>query len=303
MAEWMWRRAFFWILLTTMTVVVLLVNNYPGALHYKVNYRVVLPASVPAVELDQLADHPAETVLMSKPVSLTEKFGSIFTGSVSKYPAHASRESAIYKPVPKLFGSSTQANFIVQENFTLPFPYATLPVDKLFQQQWMKDLMLILSDIPRHSATISVVCSDLTYKEMLLNWLIQAKIQAKPPLEYVIVLSLSKQLCELLLERSLQCVYISDEIFNDLKVRAHGAFAKLLVIRTTVIRLMNHWGYDVANYDSDAMVLKNPEQLFLQHKDSHIVASFGRIPSHYRDKWGATWCGGMFMMRSSQYTG
>ena len=70
------------------------------------------------------------------------------------------------------------------------------------------------------------------------------------------------------------------------------------------MRLLNHWGYDAANYDSDAIILKNPEVLFYEEfSDSHLVASRGRFPDSANEKFGLTMCAGMFMIKSSPETG
>ena len=73
--------------------------------------------------------------------TLRVRVHQIRSESAAEYAAHASIQSVIYKSEPpKLSGLSTQANFIVQEYVTLPFPYAALPVNKLFHQQQHTEL-------------------------------------------------------------------------------------------------------------------------------------------------------------------
>ena len=196
--------------------------------------------------------------------------------------------------------------FHIDQPFSLPVPFATLPISILLQQQWVKDLQRILANTPK-SQRISVVSSDFRYRDVLLNWLVAAKTKLYPPLADVIVFSLDAAVCELLNKQSINCVYAAMEsFFTKFEVIANlkgVVFTEILVLRITAIRLMNHWGYDVANYDTDAIILKNPESLYSKYKDSDMVASYGTFPFELKDKWGATMCGGVFMVRSTPRSG
>ena len=79
----------------------------------------------------------------------------------------------------------------------------------------------------------------------------------------VLVLSLDNLLCELLCNRTLPvaCLSVSaDSIFsNELQL---GMWLKRLMVRAVLLRVLNYWGYDVASYDSDAVLLKNPQVLY-----------------------------------------
>ena len=37
------------------------------------------------------------------------------------------------------------------------------------------------------------------------------------------------------------------------------------------------WGYDVVQYDADALILRNPSELFERHPDSDILASLAGL--------------------------
>lgn len=201
-------------------------------------------------------------------------------------------------------GSQT---FPIHQPCSLPVPFATLPLASLLQQQWIKDLQEILTHIPRNR-TVSVVTSNYKYREVLLNWLISAKTRLKPPLSSVIALSLDKETCSLLKKSNIPCVFAPTDAFftkhEDIAVLEGGAtFTEILVLRVTAIRLMNHWGYNVANYDTDAVILRNPDSLYSKYKDSDMVASYGIFPFELKEKWGATMCGGVFMIRSTPHSG
>ena len=184
---------------------------------------------------------------------------------------------------------------------SLPFPSNTIPAVKLLQQQWVADLQHILSEIPLESPPIHVVAGNYAYRDLLLNWLIMAKVKVTPPLSNVIVLSIDKALCDLLNKRNITCLFVDRKA--NLKGNFRQNFRSILVLRLTVIRLLNYWGYDAANIDADALVLKNPEPLYEEYKESDMVAGRGTYPSPLGRVWGATICGGTVMIRSTPNTG
>ena len=184
---------------------------------------------------------------------------------------------------------------------TLPFPSNTIPAVKLLRQQWVDDLRHILSEIPLESPPIHVVAGNYAYRELLLNWLILAKVKVTPPLSNVIVLSIDKALCNLLSKRNTRCLFVDRKGY--LKENIRQSFRLILILRLTVIRLLNYWGYDAANIDADAIILKNPEPLYEEYKESDMVAGRGTYPFPLGRVWGATICGGTVMIRSTPNTG
>ena len=66
---------------------------------------------------------------------------------------------------------------------------------------------------------------------------------------------------------------------------------------------MNHWDYDVVMYDSDAVVLKNPQPLFDASPDVELIGSAGKGPESIGRVWGRTICTGVLLMRSSPALG
>ena len=131
--------------------------------------------------------------------------------------------------------------------------------------------------------------------------------QAHPPLTHVIVFSIDKQLCELMKQRGINCIFVAPNALLTQTAIANltrpVAFREIMVLRLTAMRLMNHWGYDTANYDTDAIVLKSPESLYLRYSNSHLIGSHGGFPRELGRKWGTTVCCGLFMTKSSPYTG
>ena len=204
-----------------------------------------------------------------------------------------------------LFDGSTNT-LSIDESLTLPVPFATLPLKQLLQQQWVADLRQILKQISPGLAPVSIVTADYKFREVLLNWLVAAKTQASPPLTHVIVFSLDQALCELLNQRRIHCVFVAPSKYLTSKAIAsltkHIVFSEVMVLRLTAMRLINYWGYDAANYDTDAIILKNPESLYLRRADSHLIGSYGHHPGELSRAWGTTVCCGLFMIRSSPHT-
>ena len=194
-------------------------------------------------------------------------------------------------------GSSNSAMSLL----TLPFPSNTFSAMKLLQQQWVDDLRHILSEIPLESPPVHIVAGNYAYRELVLNWLITAKIKVTPPLSNIIVLSIDKALCNLLNKSNIKCLFVDRKAYLTEKIRQD--FRSILILRLTVIRLLNYWGYDAANIDADAIMLKNPEPLYERYKESDMVAGRGTYPSPLGREWGATICGGTFMIRSTPNTG
>ena len=109
-----------------------------------------------------------------------------------------------------------------------------------------------------------------------MSWLITAKVRAIPPLTNIIVVSIDSLLCQLLNKRNVTFLTVN---WKDYLTSNLGpAFGLILVLRLTVIRLLNYWGYDAANLDTDALILKNPESLYQECSDSDMVAGRGTYP-------------------------
>ena len=205
-------------------------------------------------------------------------------------------------------------HFVIQDHFTLPMPKATVPVHDLIRQQWMAELrnylLNILPSTRSSQSLISIVTCDSKYEDVLLNWLISAKVNTQPPLKNVLVLALDRELQESLKDHGFDSVYVDSEallaprILAQVAGKHHSAFYVVMIVRLTVMRFLNHWGYDTANYDADALVLKSPELLYYEELgDSLLIGSRGRFPDEARGVLGLTLCAGVFMIKSSSMTG
>lgn len=230
-----------------------------------------------------------------RPIYVTKKITQVITSTLTT--SNSEENSAVLK-------------FEIREDFNLPCPQVTVPVQEIIHQQWVEDLRNILHKIPSKSL-ISIVTCDLTFKGVLLNWLVSSLLAVQPPLNNIVVLTLDQPLHSLLQEHGFNSLLLrGNEVLKPSRakhVQTHSRTPKLplvMVWRLTVIRLLNYWGYDFATYDTDAMVLKNTQQLFYgELSSSHIISSRANFPAPTSKKYGLTMCGGMYMIKSSPLTG
>lgn len=170
----------------------------------------------------------------------------------------------------------------------------------------MKDLQNYLHKIPPESnggsSLISILSCDSSFEDVLMNWLISATVNTHPPLSHVLILSLDQGLHRTLVKHGFDSVYVHSK---ELLVHADfSAFYVVLIVRLTVMRLLNHWGYDAANYDTDAVILKNPKHLYYgELQSSDFIGSRGKFPLKAVKKFGMALCAGVFMVKSSPETG
>ena len=184
---------------------------------------------------------------------------------------------------------------------TMPFPKETKPAEEILRQNWTNQIQDFLRNCSR-SSPVTVVAANYPYRDVVINWLIAARVKVEPPLENILVVSFDSPLQELLQRVGIESVQVPPEsvLINSAYVNAYD---KLLVARVIVLRLINYWGYDVAHYDTDAIILKNPLSLYNKHADSDVVGSTGTWPFELGKKWGFTLCMGVILFRSTPQTG
>ena len=215
-----------------------------------------------------------------------------------------SQEKNIYFDVP----ASLPGSFEIRQSFSLPVPFATLPLDQILHTEWLQALKDFLHTLKPDSGPVTIVSSDYKYSEVLLNWLISALIRVDRPLSNVLVLSLDSSLHALLQRRGFASIHVPPESLVRpaliAKLKYHVAFTQVHILRLTVMRFINHWGFDAANYDTDAIIMKNPEPLYYhQYKTSDFIGSYGHFPQEMQREWGIAVCIGVVMIKSSKQTG
>ena len=173
---------------------------------------------------------------------------------------------------------------------------------KRLASPWISKLQDLLHKVHLRKQ-VSVVFSNLDYLEILLNWLINAKVRAKPPLKNVMVVCLDRAVFDILDHGGISSIFIDPNtvISSDAHMISNSSY--IWIIRCVVYRLINYLGYDVVSYDSDAIVLKDPGLLFKQYQNSDIIGSPGVYPYDLSKEWGFTLCMGVIMFRSTPRTG
>ena len=168
------------------------------------------------------------------------------------------------------------ARFVIRTGFLFPQPRAVKAVPEMAQAEWMKELQLTLSGF--NSTQVTMVTSNQAYRDVLLNWLLSAIVNAKISLESILVIAMDRPVHSLLKEKGLHSVLVTPEALLTPLVQGKGVFNQVMMTRLSIIRLLNYWGYDVNNYDTDAILLRNPQPVFESHSESDIIGTFGKFP-------------------------
>ena len=187
----------------------------------------------------------------------------------------------------------------------MPFPGCIRDREELGKGEWVIKLHNFLSTLNKSvSPHVNMVFGDYKHRYLVLNWIKAALDVIEPPLHNVLVLSRDNLLCELLVNRTIPvaCVAVSENsLFHENDT--HQLWLKGLMVRAVVLRLINHWGYDVASYDCDAVILKNPQSLFDMRPDVTIFSAAATFPTELSQKWGFTLCAGSVVLKATPATG
>ena len=177
-----------------------------------------------------------------------------------------------------------------------PTPDIVVTPEAILETQWAPELWRHLSELD--TKYVSLCIGNSAYKESIVNWLIAALVITQPPLENVLVISLDTKLQEFLQEHDINSVYVDPLtiVRSDVKLE-RKKLTDFWLTRLVLFRLINHWGYTVATYDSDAIPVKNPQTLFAKFEDSDLVGSRGM------SERSPTMCMGMTLFKASKSTG
>ena len=203
--------------------------------------------------------------------------------------------------VPKRRLQELSSKINIKQPFHFPQPQFSQPDGYLLRSQWVFDLRKILAKT--RGKQINMVTASIEHQDVLLNWLISAYAVATPPLDNVLVLSLDEPLHNLLKIRGISSLWVSPSIIIDPTIEIARRFSQVHIVRLNVLRLIVNYGFDVVNYDCDAIVLKNPQTVFDKHKDADIIGTFGKGPGHLFSKWGVTLNTGVLLFRSNSKVG
>ena len=175
----------------------------------------------------------------------------------------------------------------------------------LMHLPWVKQLWILLNTEVDSALPIAITSTNYLYRSSLLNWLAHALIRlGDKSLKNVLVLSMDKEIHNLLQAKNMPSLFVAHKDLSKVKDGTKVTdIIRAEITRLVVMRLINSWGYDVINYDNDAFVLKNPQELFNLYPDSHVIGSESFMPFDLHAKWGVTLCMGVVLVRASPETG
>ncbi len=193
-------------------------------------------------------------------------------------------------------------SFNFRDNFSLPQPQVMKTISEIDSSQFLHDLRHFLLHY-NSERPLALITSNYKYVDVLLNWLISATVRSGIPLDSVVILSLDVKIHGLLTKRGIPSILTmsSDLIRSDIVF--NNTFDQIMMIRLSVMRIVSHFGFDVVMYDTDAIILKDPQPLYDRLHGDDIIGSVGRIPYDLLEEWGITICIGMVLVRSSQLVG
>ena len=206
---------------------------------------------------------------------------------------------AVWKPAsnPRVPGT----DFTIREPFNFPLPHYSLGKHELLRSQWISDLQSFLRSV--RGTQVSLVTASVEHQDVLLNWLISASLVVSPPLQNVLVLTLDQSVYDLISGRNISTLFVSEKMVISPSANVTRRFSQVHVVRLSVLRLLNHYGFSVVNYDCDAILLKNPQLIFDGHKDADLIGTFGKGPGQLYVKWGITLNTGVMLLRSNSKIG
>ena len=218
--------------------------------------------------------------------------------SVANVPDEASSE--------KVFTNTTNS-FLLDNSFSSPW-HNSRSVETILKEPWFIELTtFLLNSVP--NSPIVLVASDSYFQDALLNWLISALLRQTEPVTNILVLTYSPSFCVFINSKQIvNCISILPGSVSADGFYVHkekNGMYPLLLIRVFVMRLLTYWGYNVANFDTDAILLKNPIPVFQspEFSNSDVVGTFGgSMPGALHNKWGVVLCMGAIFLRSTSRT-
>ena len=185
--------------------------------------------------------------------------------------------------------------FAISEDFAFPHGLRTLKdVKKIASTKWVLELASIMTKWPINR-TVIAVSGNTEFQKPLLNWIISAVLKANISLKRILILAADKKLHGFLQERNIGSVFVPPTSIYDSKKIKLDTHKLITYSRFAAVRLLNHWGFTVAHYDSDALLLKDIKEIFDEYPSSSIVASRGAGPKLL--------CAGGILFRSNSQMG
>ena len=188
-----------------------------------------------------------------------------------------------------------------QIDIQLPIRAITLPYEEIITKEWYQELRNILSLC--NDSVVLLTCSSEDFLPVLLNWLAAYRLATGSNLSEILVLSIDDETAHrTIIDKGLNSIFIKNDT-DIFKINPQLEISSVWMKRLTVVRIMNHLGYDVLVIDLDAMYLKDFTTIIKNYNTSDIVGSMSKMPLKLNSLWGFTMCMGVAYFRSSPGTG
>ena len=174
----------------------------------------------------------------------------------------------------------------------------TLSLEEIERSQWVASLRRHLASLAGQKV-INLVSSNSQYQDVLLNWLISAVVRSRLDLKSILVISMDLPLHMRLTNRGIPTVFVPLYRLIRRDTNFTKPFDRVMMLRLSVMSLISHWGFDVHNYDTDAVLLRDPQPLYDHFPAVDIIGSVGKIPTNLWEKWNVTICIGVVIFRAS----
>ena len=149
-----------------------------------------------------------------------------------------------------------ESDFTIANDFAFPHALNTLKdVKKIASTKWVKDLASVMTTWP-NNRTVMVVSGNVEFQQPLLNWIISAVLKANVSLDHILIIAADEMLHKLLKERSIGSIFVPPGSLYDSKIIKMSTHKLITFSRFAVVRLLNHWGFTVVHFDSDALILR-----------------------------------------------
>ena len=239
---------------------------------------------------------PTELTILPTNANTTTQHATL-PAELSLLPPHTN--------ITEMYENSLQS-LSIPEYDTMPFFSHLKKRELLVKTEWISELYTFLQTLDKSvSPHVNLVFGDYNHRHLVMNWITAALKILQPPLHSVMVLSLHHSLCDYLKARTLPltCITVTPDSLYTFPKSDEVHYGRGLMVRFPVFRLINYWGYDVAAYDCDAVLLRNPQVLYNEWQQVDVFSSSGMFPFDVSRSWGFTLCGGTLLFRASPAAG
>ena len=167
--------------------------------------------------------------------------------------------------------------------------------------KWVCDLYHEVKQMQSKQLTLLICSKD--YLEVLVNWLAQAVLHAHHPVDSILIIATDSFTQDVMHHKGIHSVFISVDAVVYLKGLSRK-IEPIWITKLSVIRLLNHWNYNVLAFDTDALMMKDVQPLLDKFSTSDIVSSTSKHPLECFRKWKVpTMNVGAILYKSSPATG